>query len=185
MAIKRIVAILISGLLIACQPQFIQYRLGPDYSPLARLSPKQPLMALKVVDKRGTPSDPMTSGVKTQPRTELGDTLDQLIKQAAKENGIRLISNPLLADIALTLEIESFEVIVETGTLKSRIIVKAQTNMVLAKKSTSHSKRFITSRRQEVANPVTEKEVSGLVNQTLSEQFALMMQDPLWQQITL
>lgn len=168
--------ILFSLLLVmtGCQTANLTYRVNPDLSPLQQLQSQAEMIAINVVDKTESTAQNSNSLRTEKPITE---SIQEQLKKAATAAGMKLIANPLLADLGLTLEIEVFDVSLNASTFSSEMKVKSQLNLQLQKKSRSYQKRFISSRTQEVANPVNNNDITGIVNQILSEQFAAALND--------
>jgi uncharacterized lipoprotein YajG len=109
-------------------------------------------------------------------RTKLMDSL--------KNNGFKIISNKLLADVALELDIVEFEVSFKSNFFKSELMVTSHLRMKANKQGNTFEKLYKMSRTQEVANPVNNNDLSGIVNQLLSNQLSAIWADPALIELT-
>jgi uncharacterized lipoprotein YajG len=164
------VALFLCLILTACSPKTLYYKLDPDFGNINENIQKAELVALQVTDKRSLPSLKEEQLNVKGPEQEV-ELLRSLLIERFKSENKKIISKPLLADLAFLIEIKQLEVILSPGTFKSEFSATSHFQLTVTKKGETWSKIFRASRTQEVANPVNSNEATGLINQLLSEQF--------------
>lgn len=161
----------------ACNPAALKYQLDPEIAYLNQLSEETKIVALKVIDARTAISpDNTKQNIISGPGDEAKILQDKLITQL-KQNGFKIISKPLLADIAFEIEITQLALTMETSTFKSIIRGKSEIKLTASKQGTKWSKVFRATREQEVANPANDLDVTGVINQMLTKQFSNIFTD--------
>lgn len=175
----------ISLILSACASEQLSYRIDPEIRYTPESSQVSPIFALEVIDSRQHQPghNHQASKVQSVPFA-LGD---QAVTQALKDklaaslqnNRFRLISDPLLADTSLSIELEVLDVTLSEQTFSTQIAVNSQFLFRLSQQGEVREKRYKASRTQEVANPVKSIEVTGVVNQLLSQQLSKIFDENL------
>ncbi len=171
------VALLLYLTLTACSPKTLYYKLDPDFGNINESIQAAELVALQIIDKRKPPSLQADQMSVKGPEQEIKH-LRTLLTERFKSENKKIISKPLLADLAFLIEINQLEVILSPGTFKSEFSAASNFQLTVTKKGATWSKIFRASRSQEVANPVNSNEATGLINQLLSEQFNKAFSDP-------
>lgn len=162
---------------VACTPSKLNYKISPELSQLASLKQNVNLIAIAVNDLR----QPLSSGTEDEYFVS-GDKDDaaQLklkIINALKANGYKIITDPLLADLSLTFEIEKLSLKVKESLFKAKLEAISEINLKAQNKGNRIEKRYKTSRGQEVAIPVNGNDTTGLLNQALSAQLNTIFAD--------
>ena len=167
------VILIISG----CNPATLKYQLDPEISYLNQLPDETKIVALKVIDARtATSPDNTEQHLVSGPSDEAKILQDKFITQL-KQNGLKIISKPLLADIAFEIEIVHLALTLESSTFKSVIRGKSEIKLTANKQGATWSKIFRATREQEVANPANDLDVTGVINQMLTKQFSRIFTD--------
>jgi len=166
-------AILLSG----CNPAILQYQLDPEITHLDQLPEETKIVALKVVDARvAHESNENNQNIVTGPTDEI-KVIEKKLTDFLKQAGYKIISKPLLADLSFEIEINTLQLSLESSTFKSTIGGKSEIKLTVNKRGEQWSKIFRATREQEVANPVNDLDVTGVVNQMLTKQFSSMFSD--------
>ncbi len=175
--IKIFITLTAMILLSGCNPATLKYQLDPEFTHLDELSEKAKIVALKVVDARSTATpDNANQKAVSGPTNEAKVLQDKLIS-LLKKNGYKIISKPLLADIAFEIEITKLQLSIESSTFKSIIRGSSEIKLTANKHGQQWSKIFRATREQEVANPANDLDATGVVNQMLSKQFTSIFSD--------
>ena len=166
----------ISLMLSACNPSTLKYQLDPDIDNLDILPTNIKIVAVKVTDLReksaGIDKPVTVSGPENEAKA-LQDKLIALLKQ----RGYKIISKPLLADVAFNVEIMALNLTVEELTFKSIVRGKSEIKITVNKHSKKWSKIFRASSMQEVGNPTNNLDVTGVMNRMLTKQFSSVFSD--------
>jgi len=177
---KTLVVFLIGlvSILSACTHSQLSYQLDPE---LVNFPPKvtnMNMVAFTLVDKTSNEQtkNPEKS-ISVVSKQQLPQ-LEQKFINKLKGLNYKIISNPLLADLAIKIEINQLDLRLEKGTFKSKFNAYSQIKLTINKKSESWSKIFRASKMQEVANPATDVDATGIINQLLSGQFEKSFSDP-------
>jgi uncharacterized lipoprotein YajG len=165
--------------LSACSTAQLSYRVDPEIKNLKALTQTDTVVAISVIDERLA-----SNQASTEDRIVITGDSDEITKLKAKfvsalnQNNVRVISNPLLADFSLTLTIERFDVIKESSFIKSTIRVDSRIRLTAKNQDESLEKIYNKQASQEVANPVNNNDVTGLVNKVLTQQLSQMLAEP-------
>lgn len=176
---RIIVGLATSAFLFACTTERLNYRIDPEIANVQQLSRSIRSVSISVDENipdniEGLKKDlVLASGPNDPAKTLRSKILDQL-----KANNFQIISNPLLADLSLTFTIESLHATVDTGMFKSEINAVSHIRVKAKKQSATFEKVYRNTRKQEVANPANELDVTGIVNQVLSQQMNAIFTDP-------
>ena len=179
-SIKTISIWLAAMLVISgCNPAMLKYQLDPEFSQLNQLAGNAQIVALKVIDTR---ADSSSSTYNTDQKVISGPAEETKLLQSKlidllKKSGYKIISKPLLADIAFKIEIANLELTIESSTFKSIIRGKSEIKLTANRHSQQWSKIYRATRQQEIANPANNLDATGVVNQMLTKQFSSMFAD--------
>ncbi|WP_444997898.1 YajG family lipoprotein [Aliikangiella sp. IMCC44359] len=169
------------ALISGCSPSKLNYRLDPEVRNIQSLSEYAQLIAVSVSDNRplATPNSSNDNILfASGPQNEAALLKTKLI-DSLKKNGFKIISNPLLADLSIDIEIEKLEAKVTKSLLRSTVEVVSHLRLKANKQSKKSEKIYKMNRSQEVANPASELDVTGVVNQLLSKQLSVIFSDPM------
>jgi uncharacterized lipoprotein YajG len=169
----------------ACATANLSYRLDPEIGNLQSLSSFAQLVSVSVIDKRPQPKRETAENtlIINGPTDEAAELRNKLIDHLKAKN-FKIIANPLLADIALEIHIENLQAVVRSEFLKSEIQVDSQLRLKANKQSKTYENIYTMSRTQEVANPVNNADISGVVNRILTEQLSLIFNEPALAQLS-
>jgi len=169
---KILVATIILFALLGCNSAPLRYTLDPEFSYLQGLGRDIKVVSVKVIDKRSN-----TNNSTVEDPDEVAGKLQKQLIGKLKDHGYKIISKPLLADMAYELVISELEMTVDKSMLKSLIRGNSKITLTLRKHSDHISKIFSATKTQEVANPVNNVDVTGVANQMLSSLFSNMFSD--------
>jgi|GEM_PF-3182194 len=174
-----IVGLLTFVILSGCTPATLNYRLDPDVGDLQSLAGQAKQIAFMVVDKRTDQTQASTDSLifVAGPDNEAA-ALKRKIIDSLMKNNFKIISNPLLADLSIELTIEQLNAQVEKSMFKSNVKVTSHLRVKAKKQENSFERLYKSNRSQEVANPANETDVTGVVNQLLSQQLGQIFADP-------
>ncbi|WP_196140547.1 YajG family lipoprotein [Aliikangiella sp. G2MR2-5] len=161
--------------LLSCTTGQLAYRIDPEIKSMSKLSEHTPIVAVQVRDKRESTYYTGEEYAKG-PGNESEQLKQNIISQLQKQ-GFKLITDPLLADLSLTFEIEQLSAKVSKDLFKARIDVDSHIRLKAKRKGTPLEKLFKSNRFQEVAIPVNSNDVTGLINQVLSTQLTAIFDD--------
>lgn len=167
-------------LLTACTtPTTLTYHLDPEIAELDKLSPLAKVIAISVTDKRPaqTPSNNKNIIIINNNPDDAAILKEKLITQL-KKNNFQIISNPLLADVSIAIQIEQLAIKILKSFLKSKISVRNQLRVTTYKQGQKLTKRYRMNRQQEIMNPPSERDITGIVNLLLSKQLSAILTDP-------
>jgi len=173
---KIIFSTLLILMMVACSTAPLNYKIDPEIKNINQFVDPSSMIALSVIDNRALTTNQQSSLI-SGPENE-ADVIKSKLIEILKQNNFKIISNLLLADIALELHIEQFDVNIESDLFKSKIKVESQLSLQAKKNGASFNKLFKMNRSQELANPVNSNEVTGIVNQLLSKQLSTIWSDP-------
>ena len=168
-------AIMSLFLLSGCVSQQLDYSVDPEIIGSGQLSKTTGRIALKVIDNRT--ADSAANLINPGKDTTLAGSIKQSLLNQLKSEQIKIISDPLLADLALEFQIEQFEVKLDAGVLQATIGVNSRIRLKARRKNRPFEKSFQMTRTQDVAKPVTAIDVTGVVNQLLSKQLSQILED--------
>ncbi|MET1255156.1 YajG family lipoprotein [Aliikangiella maris] len=163
----------------ACTPAKFRYRIDPEITQAQSLAAKAQTIAVQVTDLRSNnyPTQNNKITLISGPVDEAAQLKAQIIDNLTRSQ-FRIISNPLLADLNVELQIETLQAAVNQSMLKSTIKVDSHIRLIASKQGNKIEKLFRTTREQDVANPVKELDVTGVVNQLLSQQLTSIFNEP-------
>jgi len=164
--------------LTACSSTPLKYQLDPEINNLNQFNPSIKIVAVSVIDARSTESGGTTRGAAISGPKDEATILTKSLISILKDNGMKIISKPLLADLSIKMEINKFNVKLKEETFKSIITANSKLTVTLHKHSQQWSKIVKASRVQEVANPVNSLDVTGVMTQMLSKQLSGIFSDP-------
>ena len=165
--------------LMGCSPASLSYRLDPEVNNVQRLSNHAKLVSVSVTDNRQQKATAAEQDIiiASGPEDE-AKVLRTLLIDNFKKNNFKIINNPLLADLSIEIQIEQLEARINKSMFKSEVKVSSHLRLKAKKQSQSLEKLFKMNRNQEVANPPNELDVTGVVNQLLSNQLSSIFADP-------
>jgi len=182
---RLFIGVTTSLLLLACSTEKLKYSIDPEIANIGQLAGKAKLVSLSVTNQtpdtiEGLKKDLIIASGPKEPAKALREKiLDQL-----KANNFKIINNPLLADLSLSFTVESLYATVDTGMFKSEINAISHLRVKVKKQGKTFEKVYRNSRKQEVANPANELDVTGIVNQVLSQQMSAIFTDPKLLELT-
>jgi uncharacterized lipoprotein YajG len=171
-----IVSIALIVVLAGCSPIGLKYRLDFDFGDISNSVGPVKIVAVDIIDSRSLTAVSKSEMIVAGPENETA-VIRKLLVERFKAEGIKIISKPLLADLAFQIDINQLQVLIESGTFKSEFRAMSEFQVTVKKQGQKWSKIFRASRNQEVANPANENEATGLINQLLSEQFNKVFSD--------
>ena len=171
--------IVITFVLSACTHAQLSYQLDPELNNFPPPVANTKLIAFDLIDKTSTnQSISGKESVYVVSDRQQFSPLSQKFINRLKALDYKIISNPLLADIAITIEISQLDLLLEKGIFKSKFNAYSQIKFTINKKSEPWSKIYKANKTQEVANPATNLDATGIINQLLSEQLEKGFSDP-------
>lgn len=182
-ALSLISFILLSQLSLGgCAVGQLNYQVDPEITNLETLAQNASLVSINVVDnrKKQTNNNQITNESKTiyaNGPEEIASLFKTKLLNNFKNNGFKIISNPLLADVALEFHIETLQAKVTSSFFKSSIEVISHIRLKANKKRQPFEKLFKTAQYQSVVKPAKSNEVTGVVNQALSLQLSSILSD--------
>ncbi len=172
-----ILTVVVLLVLSACKTTSLKYSLDPEFSYLKESLQTAQIVAVTVTDQRDQSAKVASEYMAVAQIEDVAETLrNQLIRQLRKQ-GYKIINKPLLADIAYDLVIKKLVLKVDKSLFKTSLNGNSEISLTLHKHGESKSKIFSASRTQEVANPASNLDATGVVNQMLSSLFANMFSD--------
>lgn len=173
-------ALIVSMLLFGCSSAKLKYSLDPEISYLEETALASKVISVKVIDGRKLLEEQPSSSdeINIAGPENIAKHLQTLIIAKLKQQGYKIGSNPLLADTAYELKLEELKLIASKNLLKSTLKASSKVVLTISKHSESFTKIFQSTRTQEVANPISALDATGVVNQLLSEQLAKAFSDP-------
>ncbi|TQV75523.1 hypothetical protein FLL45_11450 [Aliikangiella marina] len=176
---KLLLVIGLISFLAGCTTEKLNFGIDPEISSVQQLSRGVQQISVSVNEQlpdniEGIKKDLIIANGPDDPAGVLRNKiLDQL-----KANQFRIISNPLLADLSLSFTIETLYATVDTGMFKSEINAVSHIRVQAKKQGKTFEKVYRNTRKQEVANPANEIDVTGVVNQMLTQQMTAIFTDP-------
>lgn len=163
--------------LTACNPDLLKYKLDPDFGSLEQLAGKSEIVAVKITDKRS--NQPIPSGdIKLAAFEDEATVLNKRLIDQLKELDYKIINKPLLADLAVMMDINELDVSIQESTFKSTVKANSVFTLTIRRNGEEWRKIFRAARTQEVANPVNQNDATGVINQLLSKQLSNAFSDP-------
>ena len=163
---------------LACAPIALKYELDPEIPNFKNIAPNAKVVYLKVVDSRIKSEPESKSDIKYIPGPK-DETLilQKKLTTLLKSNNYKIINKRLLADIAFELKINTLKLGVEKNAFKSVIKGISELQLTVNRQSKQWSKTFKATKTQEVANPVNNLDVTGVMNQMLTTQLSTAFSD--------
>lgn len=182
--LKLFTVFLSAHLISGCGATKLAYQVSPEIKSVEQISSNASLIYIAVVEKRAA----LPVLEKDQDFAEAnGDDLktlkDAIINRFTKEK-MKIISDPLLADLALTFEVEQLNTKITSELFKAKLEATVHTRLKASRKGNNLEKVYKTKRDQEVAIPVNNNDVTGILNQALSAQLSKIFTDPQLIQLT-
>jgi len=163
--------------LFACSSVTLKYAIDPEFSYLKESLQTAKIVAVTVTDGRGSAARTGSPTIAVAKTDDVAETLRSQLINKLKKSGYKIISKPLLADIAYELVIQELELSVNKSMLKTTLLGSGKILLTVRKHGESLAKSFSATRTQEVANPAGDLDATGVVNQMLSSLFANMFSD--------
>ncbi|MEP1741900.1 MAG: YajG family lipoprotein [Kangiellaceae bacterium] len=164
-------------ILTACNPDLLKYKLDPDFGSLEQLAGKSEIVAVQVSDKRTKQPIP-TGDIKLAPMEDEATILNKRLIEQMKDLDYKIINKPLLADLAIMMDINELTVSIQESTFKSTVKANSVFTLTIRRNGEEWRKIFRAARTQEVANPVNQNDATGVINQLLSKQLSNAFSDP-------
>ncbi len=161
----------------ACSKPALIYKLSPEIQSTTSLQQNIKLISVSVVDKRA-PQAKHNDLTFAKSDTNEAAALRKIVIEKLTQDGFKIISDPLLADLSLKFELEKLHTSIDSGILKANLESVVWLKLKAARKGHNLTKLFKTSRSQEVAIPVNSNDITGLTNQALSAQLSKLFSDP-------
>lgn len=166
--IQFFLVVTVLALLSACQSQPLRYQLDPEFNSIMGQNSK--IIALKIKDNRSSESSKTTNNLHISGPKNIELSLQQKITTQIKQSGHKIINNPLLADYAIELKVNRLDIIALPSTFKSTLIAKNEFQLTINQQGKQWTKIFKGSKSQDVVNPVSSSDATGVINQLLSQQ---------------
>ncbi len=165
-------------ILSACAAKKLEYKIDPELTSTQNLNQYAELIAVSVVDNR-SPQAASTDEdiIIVDGPSNTAEILRKKIIERFKQQNFKIISNKLLADLAVEIQIEKLEVKVNKGLFKSTVNAASQLRLKANKQSKTFEKLYKIKGSQEVANPANELDVTGVINKLLSDQLGEIFSD--------
>lgn len=163
--------------LSSCGSATLKYAIDPEFDYLKESLQTAKVVAVTVADGRGSAAKTSSGTMAVAKTGNVAQTLRSQLVSKLKAQGYKIISKPLLADVAYDLVIQELELSVNKSMLKTTLLGKGKILLTLRKHGESLAKTFSATRTQEVANPATDLDATGVINQMLSRLFANMFSD--------
>jgi uncharacterized lipoprotein YajG len=164
-------------ILTACNPDLLKYKLDPDFGSLEQLAGKSEIVAVQVSDKRTKQPIP-TGDIKLAPMEDEATILNKRLIEQLRDLDYKIINKPLLADLAIMMDINELSVSIQESTFKSTVKANSVFTLTIRRNGEEWRKIFRAARTQEVANPVNQNDATGVINQLLSKQLSNAFSDP-------
>ncbi len=164
--------------LIACGSASISYQMDPDLSGLSQISYRGSNVSIKVIDNRPSTTQYPLDYSEVKGPQQTSKILRQKLLTQLKKSGFKIINNPLLADLSIEVEILTLQLSKKPSVFDSSLLAKSAIKLVVRKQDQQWAKIYKVSRMQTVANPATDTDATGIMNQVLTEQFQLFFDDP-------
>jgi len=162
----------------SCSTKTPTYQLDPEFGLLGEQTVEVSVVAVKVTDKRQK-TNKQEGDKQTILSANYNDAevlQDKLINHLKQQNH-KIINKPLLADIAYEIELNRLHLTLESGMLKSKFVANSEIKLTVRRHSQHWTKIFRASKTQEVANPATDRDATGIINQLLSQQLISAFSD--------
>ena len=91
---------------VACTPNKLIYKVDPEIKLASDYKQNASLVSIKVSDNRMVKSVTSNEEISVVGPNDLADELKQKLITRFQQEGFKIITNPLLADLAIQLEIE-------------------------------------------------------------------------------
>ncbi len=164
--------------LLACGSASIKYQMDPDLTGIKQLSKRGASVYLNINDSRTSPAEfPIDFSPVDGPQQTTKVLRDIILKQL-KLNGFKIINNPLLADLSIDVDILTLKLGMKPSMFDSVFLAKSAVKLTLKRQDEQWAKIYKVSREQTVANPATDADATGIMNQVLTEQFQRFFNDP-------
>ncbi len=172
------ITLILSLSLLSCSSKTPSYNLDPEFSLLHEQNDKYSIVAVKVFDNRKKTVEKTGKKQTTLSSTHNdAEVLQEKFIRRLKQQDYKIINKPLLADIAYEISLNQLNITLEKGFLKSNFIATSEIKLTVRRNSETWSKVFRSSKTQEVANPTTDGDASGIINQLLSQQLISAFSD--------
>lgn len=177
--IKLTILSIIFGL-SGCAVGKLNYQIDPEIASVSQLAEQVSIIAVSVTDNRTATGNTNSTKnlVYADGPADAADALKSRLLEHFRNSRLKIISNPLLADLAIEISIEKLEAKVISNFYKSEIHAVSQIRLKANKKRIPYEKIFQATRSQSVSKPATSNEVTGVINQLLSEQISKILNDP-------
>jgi len=164
--------------LSGCSAKKPSYDLDPEFGLLHEQTNKVSIVAVKVIDNRQKAIKPQgdKQTIHSSSNNDAEVLQNKLISRL-KQQGYKIINKPLLADIAYEIELNQLNMTLETGMLKSKFVAYSEIKLTVRRHSQHWSRVYRASKTQEVANPATDRDATGIINQLLSQQLVSAFSD--------
>ena len=175
-SIFQLAGLLLILFIAGCNPQVLKYKIDPEFGALDVFAGNSKIVAIKINDHL-KPTSSASDITISRPENIAGTLKKGLINQL-KDLDYKIINNPLLADLAITMDLRTLDVKIDTQTFKSELSANSEFQLTIRRKGEEWTKVFRSGRTQEIANPAKDRDVSGVINQLLSRQLAAAFADP-------
>lgn len=164
-------------MLSGCETAKLAYKVGPEIRSFDNIKEHTSIVTISFTDNRSAkPSD--SDGEFIQGEGDEVEDLKQAVLSSLKKDNFKISADPFLADLALSFYIEEFTTQVTSSLLKATLEAKVRITVKANRKGHKLEKTFNTTRTQEVAIPVNNNDVTGIMNQALSAQLTNIFNDP-------
>jgi uncharacterized lipoprotein YajG len=161
--------------LSCCAQNQLVYHIAPELESVKWLLNNKSLIFIDVVDIKKNKATLLNEIKGSQPDAK---AIKKELIRTLKKHHFKVINRSLLADIGIKIVIKELYLKLDPGVLKSQLEAESRLEFVINQKSNVWRKTFYSKRKQAFANPVTDLEASGMINQVLSELFTQALNEP-------
>ena len=155
----------------ACSKSQLHYELDPEIGDFPEAMSNFKIVALKITDNTKPSSNSLNSNqIRISPKDNQLAQIQNKLMRKLKEMNYKIISNPLLADVAIDIKFHEVELMLEKSLLKGKFTGNTHLELTISRKSKVWSKIFKATKTQEVAYPADSTDATGIINQLISEQ---------------
>ena len=163
--------------LSGCNTKKPTYNLDPEFGLLQEPTNNTSIVAVKIIDNRQKAKEQDDKQIILSSSGNDAEVLQDKLISRLKQLDYKIINKPLLADIAYEIQLNKLNITLETGILKSKFVANSEAKFTVRRNSQQWTKIFRASKTQEVANPATDREATGIINQLLSQQLESAFSD--------
>ncbi len=175
---KSLSLLILLCVLAGCNTAKLAYKISPEIRSVEQLKTSTPLVSINVIDKRAEPAALQEKQSYIPAESNEVRSLKKAILDRLTQASFKITTDNLLADISLTFEIEQLNTKMTSSLFKADLESIVHLRLIANRKGEKLEKLFKTARTQEIALPVNNNDVSGILNQALSAQLSNIFEDP-------